>query len=157
MGRAGQEDPAPVTPPVVDENQGDEPPVEPPPPDPDKIPHIDFAEAKQAWEDGTLFVDARAAKYYAEGHIPGAVNIPAWAPDIAERIAQLAEVEPTAAPVIVYCNESKECEDSHIVGNQMRQFDFEDLSVYEGGFPGWQKSGNPIATGEEPGPRGPEK
>ncbi|MEM7232023.1 MAG: rhodanese-like domain-containing protein [Planctomycetota bacterium] len=140
----------------------------PEPEDPNKVPHIGFEAAVQHWEDGLLFVDARGPKYYAEGHIPGAISIPAWEPGIEEKVQQLAETEGTAAPIVVYCNESTECEDSHIVASQMKSFDFQELTVYEGGFPGWRRdwkkknktekdSEIPITTGPEAGPRGPEQ
>lgn len=119
----------------------------------DGFEHIGHAAAKRAWEDGVLFVDARDPKYYREGHVPGAVNVYAYDASIAEKIQEIADTWGPAAPVVVYCNESTECHDSHIVASQMRLFDFSNLRVYEGGFPGWFKAKELYVVGDEPGTR----
>ncbi|HLU46489.1 MAG TPA: rhodanese-like domain-containing protein [Planctomycetota bacterium] len=117
----------------------------------DGIEHIGVEAAKRALDDGVLFVDAREAKYYAEGHIPGAYSIPAYGARIEEKIQEISDNWGVSAPVIVYCNESEECEASHIVANQMKLFGFTDLRIYETGFPGWVRAKLPYVVGDEPG------
>ena len=129
--------------------------TDPPESDSEKIRQIKLAEAYELWEEQTLFIDARTSKRYAEGHIPGAISIAAWEPGIEEKIEQLAETEPREAPIVIYCNESRDCEDSHIVGTHLKNFDFNNLQIYEGGFPEWKNEKKPVHLDDEPGPRGP--
>jgi rhodanese-related sulfurtransferase len=117
----------------------------------DGIPHIGLAVARQRWEEGVVFVDARAPKYYEEGHIPGAISIPAWEGGIEARIQKVRDEWGESVPIVLYCNESFECEDSHIVGKQFQIFEFPNLEVFEGGFPGWFRAKLPYVTGAEPG------
>ena len=105
------------------------------------------------WESGFLFVDARRTKPYEAGHIPGAVSISAWEPGIGAKISKLLESEVLEAPVIVYCTRAKDCEDSHIVGGNLKSAGFQDVYVYQGGFPDWKDNGKEVATGSEPGRR----
>ena len=115
------------------------------------IPHIGLEDAIAAWEDGLVFVDARASKYYVEGHIPGARSIAAWESGKEAKIQAIIDGYGTATPIVIYCNESEECEDSHIVGDILKGFGCEALQVYEGGFPGWIKGRQPYVKGSEPG------
>ncbi len=120
-----------------------------------KVRMIDFKEVVQAWRDGLLFIDARSREAYREGHIPGAISIPAWEPGLEEKIQRLAEQGAAGEPVIVYCNQARECEDSKIVASNLVQFGFADVSVYEGGVGQWAvEKKMPLVKGENPGPRG---
>jgi len=54
-------------------------------------------------EKSALFIDARGADEFAEGHIPGAINIPfdsVSAPKYAKTLSQI----PGDARIVVYCN-----------------------------------------------------
>jgi rhodanese-related sulfurtransferase len=53
-----------------------------------------------AWADQNLVVlDVRTAAEYAEGHVPGAINIPHT--ELAARVAELADAK--EKDVVVYC------------------------------------------------------
>lgn len=55
---------------------------------------------RQAWGDQSLVVlDVRTPAEYAEGHIPGALNIPHT--ELAARIAELSEAR--SRDIVVYC------------------------------------------------------
>lgn len=134
-----------TTPPAAEEASGET--------DDDKIPHVKFAETKELWQDGLLFIDARKAERYVEGHIPGALSIPAFAPGIEEKVGRLAEDEnrSVAEPVIVYCNRSEDCEASHIVGGHLENAGFLEINIFEGGFPEWSEQKMPVHEGDDPG------
>ncbi len=62
------------------------------------IPRVSLADAKAAYDQGTaVFVDVRDAQSYAQGHIPGAINIP-----LNELGSRIKELDPTAW-IIPYC------------------------------------------------------
>lgn len=53
-------------------------------------------------EEGALLLDVRTPEEYAEGHLPGALNIPV--DQVAKR---LDEVGPKDKPVVVYCRSGR--------------------------------------------------
>jgi 3-mercaptopyruvate sulfurtransferase SseA len=62
------------------------------------IPRVSLADAKAAYDQGAaVFVDVRDAQSYAQGHIPGAINIP-----LDELGSRIKELDPTAW-IIPYC------------------------------------------------------
>ena len=119
----------------------------------EKTPRILIAEAFEEWEVGTLFIDARRTKNYVLGHIPGAISISPWENGREAKVARLAGEEPQAAPVVIYCTRSKDCEDSEMIASDLKKFEFSNIMVFQGGFPVWQEQEKPIAEGEEPGER----
>jgi len=119
----------------------------------EKTPRILVDEAFEEWEAGTLFIDARRTKEYVKGHIPGAISISPWEKGREGKVAGLAQAEPKAAPVVVYCTRSKDCEDSEEISSNLKQFGFENVMVFQGGFPVWQEKKKPVVEGEEPGER----
>ena len=119
----------------------------------EKTPRILVDEAFEEWEAGTLFIDARRTKEYVKGHIPGAISISPWEKGREAKVAGLAQAEPKAAPVVVYCTRSKDCEDSEEISSNLKQFGFENVMVFQGGFPVWQEKKKPVVEGEEPGER----
>jgi phage shock protein E len=56
------------------------------------------AEARSLVAAGALLLDVRTAEEFAEGHLPGALNVP-----VNELEARLAELEPKSRPIVVYC------------------------------------------------------
>lgn len=118
-----------------------------------KTPRILIDEAFEEWEDGALFVDARRSKVYVKGHIPGAVSISPWENTREERVAQLAEKEDLAAPVVVYCTRSKDCEDSEMISGDLKQLGFTEVKIFQGGYPVWLEQEKPVTEGDDPGER----
>jgi len=118
-----------------------------------KTPRILIDEAFEEWEDGALFIDARRSKVYVKGHIPGAVSISPWENTREERVAQLAEKEDLAAPVVVYCTRSKDCEDSEMISGDLKQLGFTEVKIFQGGYPVWLEQEKPVNEGEDPGER----
>jgi 3-mercaptopyruvate sulfurtransferase SseA len=63
-----------------------------------EIPRVSLADAKAAYDaKSAVFVDARSADSYAQGHIPGALSIPA--DQLANRLGELKKGD----WIITYC------------------------------------------------------
>ena len=117
-----------------------------------RYPMITFDEAIEELAAGSLFIDARRSREYVAGHIPGARSCSAWEQPGEKINALLSEGVVTEAPTIIYCSNSRECEDSLIVCDRLASVGFVDLRIYKGGFPEFkEKRPDLVATGEEPG------
>ena len=93
--------------------------------------------------DAALIVDAREREEFAEGHLPGAVNVPY--DDAMRDPALVRSLEPHDRPIIVYCSGGS-CESSRYLAELMvRDFQLKRVLVYEGGFPEWAAAGKPVA------------
>jgi rhodanese-related sulfurtransferase len=114
---------------------------------------IQIDQAVEEWEAGTLFVDAREAKEYEKGHIPGAVNVPAFGSSREKRVSEIAESEPREAPIVIYCTADEDCPASKEVARDLKALDFANFVIFQGGLPAWEKAGRAIVTGSEPGER----
>jgi rhodanese-related sulfurtransferase len=94
-----------------------------------------------------LFVDARSAQEYAEGHIPGAVNLPFddvfKKPELAKSIAN------GGRPIVTYCG-GGDCELSKSLAFALIEAGQRKVLVFLGGLPGWKDAGNPVSTGPQP-------
>jgi hypothetical protein len=95
-------------------------PAKPTPPPAPPFPMIGTQETFEELQAESLIIDARRTKVYLEGHIPGALSMSPWESDIDQKIAKLVEEGAILeAPVVVYCNDSKECEDSKMVAHKL--------------------------------------
>jgi rhodanese-related sulfurtransferase len=79
----------------------------------------------------TQFVDARLAGDFADGSLPGAVNVPVDWPDVEELVSKLGLQE--SKQTIVFCA-NPECTWSHVVGRRLESEGFSDVKVYPGGW-----------------------
>jgi len=125
---------------VEDETNGGEEPPPPTPPTPPTPPppeegRIGLADAFAYWEEGAIFIDARRKKEYVKGHIPGAISISPWENERELRVQELAENEVKELPVVIYCTRSKDCEDSEMIADDLRQLDFVNVLIFQGGWP----------------------
>jgi rhodanese-related sulfurtransferase len=98
----------------------------------------DFAAALK--RPGTTLVDVRTPAEYAQGHLPGAVNIDISSPDFA---AQIATLDP-AAPYAVYCRSGNR---SGAALAQMAAMGFTGAYHLTGGIGAWQDAGGEVVTG----------
>jgi rhodanese-related sulfurtransferase len=63
------------------------------------VPRISVVDLKKAADAGqVLIIDVRDAASYAEGHLPGAINVP-----LAELEQTLAMVKAAKKPLVAYC------------------------------------------------------
>ena len=101
-----------------------------------------FFDAKAA-----TIVDARDPAEYAEGHIPGAVNLPYE--QVATDSERLENFDAKGKPIIIYCGGGT-CEISMNLGFSLVMVGKKKVLVYMGGWPEWVTSGYPVAKGATP-------
>jgi rhodanese-related sulfurtransferase len=85
-----------------------------------------------------ILIEALGAAYYADAHLPGAMNVP---PGSVDRLM------PTIAPeleadIVVYCSGS--CDSSHIVARRLELLGYTKVRVYSGGKEEWVEHGLPV-------------
>jgi len=85
-----------------------------------------------------LLVEALGPAYYADAHLPGAINIP---PDQVDRLASRL-LPDTSAEVIVYC--SGACDNSGMVAGRLTELGYEQVRIYAEGKEDWIEHGLPV-------------
>jgi rhodanese-related sulfurtransferase len=85
-----------------------------------------------------VLVEALGAAYFADAHLPGAINIP---PGLVDRIAPQLVRNPHTR-IVVYC--SGVCESSRIVARRLLALGYSDVAVYDGGKEDWVEHGLPL-------------
>ena len=85
-----------------------------------------------------VLVEALGAAYYADAHLPGAVNIP---PGHVDRLAP-ALLPDRRAPIVVYCTRTGTS--SHAVAQRLEQLGYTAVAVYRGGKEDWVEHGLPL-------------
>ncbi|WP_051307248.1 rhodanese-like domain-containing protein [Desulfomicrobium escambiense] len=93
-----------------------------------------------------VFVDARDAETYAEGHVQGALSLPLHAfeqnfPSVRERLK--------GKTVITYCD-GERCSLSSDLADALRAQGIENVHELLNGWTLWQEQGLPTATGRNP-------
>jgi rhodanese-related sulfurtransferase len=98
-----------------------------------------------AHDHRAVILDARAAPFYQQGHVPGALNLArddfardyrALAPELNAERDRL---------IVVYCS-GGECHDSKLVASALLSLGFSDVRVFTGGWEQWSQAGLPTAT-----------
>lgn len=89
-----------------------------------------------------VLVEALPAKYYREGHLPGALHLPL---DGVESLAPVI-LPDKRAEIVVYCA-SATCQNSHIAGRNLENLGYAKVSVYAGGKKDWVGAGLPVEQG----------
>lgn len=103
-----------------------------------QIPSKDIIEP--AKNGDWLIIDVRSEDEFAEGHVPGALNIPHN-----EINAHLAELSPFKdKPVVVYCRSGFRATKAL---KTLSKHEFSDLRHLEGDMLGWRKAKLPEETG----------
>ncbi len=98
--------------------------------------------AKKIYDTGeAVFVDARTEENYLEGHIDGAVLLPAY--QFEELIDNFRTTIPPFTMIITYCS-GRECEDSHVLAQCLLDEGYSDVRVFVDGYPAWEEMGFPI-------------
>jgi rhodanese-related sulfurtransferase len=91
----------------------------------------------------TIILDARAAPFYQQGHIPGALNLSR--DDFA---ADYRRLRPTLdaskdKSIVIYCS-GGDCHDSRMVASALLSLGFSQVRVFTGGWSGWTEAGLPV-------------
>ena len=82
-----------------------------------------------------VLVEALGAAYFADAHLPGAINIP---PGQVDRLAPVL-ISDVDARIVVYC--SRRGDSSRIVARELEELCYSDVRVYEGGKEDWVEHG----------------
>jgi len=102
----------------------------------------DMLTAKEIYDRGdAIFVDARAAEEFKDGHIKGAVSLPPYR--LEEFIDKFKDEFPTYMMIVTYCS-GRECDDSHMLAQYLLREGYTDIRVFIDGYSGWKKVGYPI-------------
>jgi len=91
--------------------------------------------------DSVVLVEALGAPYFADAHLPGAVNVP---PDQVDRLAPLL-LPDLDREVVVYC--SGTCRNSEITASRLVALGYRSVRVYRGGKEEWIEHGLPVERG----------
>lgn len=82
-------------------------------------------------------LDVRTAPEFANGHIPGAINIDVNGPDFEKKVAALEKDKTYLVNCAMGSRSAKAC-------GKMSQLNFGKLYNLEGGFKAWEKAGKPV-------------
>lgn len=112
------------------------------------IPVAFLAGAREQTEDPTAMVfDARVPEQYEAGHLPSARNLPVG--DADWRLGAYASLLTPTTPILVYCGDS-DCADALELAVKLREYGFQDLTLYPGGYAEWTEYGGDVHAGSEP-------
>lgn len=98
-------------------------------------------------DPATAIIDARLPEEFAAGHLPRAWSLPVA--DVEQRLVNYVSQLTPETPILVYCGGS-ECDDALELAKKLREFGFQDVTLYPGGVAEWIEYGGAIRTGEEP-------
>jgi rhodanese-related sulfurtransferase len=103
---------------------------------------VSLAEMRRIFDEGSAFIiDARDPEEFAEGHIPGAINVPY--DRLPEYLDMLNAEVPTDARVIIYCR-GPACDFSDQLATELKILGYQDVSVFSGGWEHWTEAGYPV-------------
>lgn len=112
------------------------------------IPVVFLAGTQQRLDDSTTVVfDARVQDLYEAGHLPGARSLPVGEAD--RRLGTYASLLTPATPILVYCD-GVDCSDSFELALKLREYGFQNVTLYPGGYAEWTEYGGKIHTGGAP-------
>jgi len=104
----------------------------------DPVPTISqqtLLERQQKKDPALLVVDVRTPSEYAQGHVPGAINVPH--DQIAAHLAEL----PKDKDVVLYCRSGRR---SALAAEALRASGYSRLLQLEGDMSGWLDQGRPV-------------
>lgn len=103
----------------------------------DTISTEELAEKIENQEEFVL-VDVLSEDHFAEGHLPGAINIPL--DTIAEEATEQLDRD---QEIVVYCA-SESCQASPKAAKKLEAMGFKNVRDYEPGLKGWKESGHKV-------------
>ena len=122
-------------------------------PDLDQPIEVKLAFAKRFFDAGpgaAIFVDAREASEYAEGHIAGALSVPF--DDAVRNPALIEPFKKAGKPLVLYCS-GGDCELSKDLAKNMLAEGIRKVLVFTDGMPAWKAAGYPMEAGAAKGVR----
>lgn len=99
-------------------------------------------QAKLTSKKPPVVLEALPAKYFLDGHLPGALHMPH------DRVRALAPVAlpDKGADIVVYCA-SRSCQNSHIAAETLTSLGYANVSVYGDGKQDWVEAGLSLEKG----------
>ena len=85
-----------------------------------------------------VLVEALGAEFYADAHLPGALNIPPGRVDVLAP----ALVADRGAAIVVYGSAS--CTTTEAVARRLEELGYRDVAIYAGGKEDWVEHGLPL-------------
>jgi rhodanese-related sulfurtransferase len=108
---------------------------------------ISLSEMKTLFDGGNAFIlDARPPDGFAEGHIPGAINIPY--DKLPDYVDKLNDEVPQELTVVCYCW-GPECDFSDQLATELKFMGYQDVIVFTGGWEEWTAAGYPTEGGND--------
>ncbi len=102
--------------------------------------------ARMARHEAPLIVDVRSAKEYADGHLPGALNIPH--DEIARRWTALDARRDQE--IVLYCHSGRR---AGLAQQALEKLDFSHTRLLDGSIQAWQAAGLPLRDEHGPEPK----
>ena len=102
-----------------------------------EVTDISQQELQAADAGELLIVDVRSPKEFAEGHVPGALNIPH--DELGDRLAELGEARDR--PVVLYCQSGRR---AGMASTTLIGAGFVDVRHLDGDMSGWRAAELPI-------------
>lgn len=101
----------------------------------------DQLKAKLDAGENIILVEALPEKYYADKHLPGAINLPHT------QVAELASTHlpDKSAEIVVYCANGA-CQNSTLAANQLVELGYSNVRGYEEGKQDWMEAGLPTES-----------
>jgi rhodanese-related sulfurtransferase len=116
--------------------------------EPVKPGSITLRQARDLFENGAFFLDARYEKDYVAGHIEGAFWMPAARVTTPEGLSDLQIIEP-GGTVVIYCT-GGDCDASENTAIRIEQAGFSfDIRILGKGYEDWVRAGLPTASGAD--------
>jgi len=100
---------------------------------------ITLTQAKQLFDQGVVFVDARGDEYFADSHITNAWNSGFFM----ELMFKLDSLQSRNDAIVVYCSDD-ECGSSEELALDLYNEGFTKLLVFRGGWIEWTQAGYPV-------------
>lgn len=91
-----------------------------------------------------ILVDVRPDLFFADGHLPGAINFPRER--LAKEYAQLKTALTGSTLVVVYCA-GHHCEEAEAMAAALTRLGHGNIAVYRGGWEEWSGQSRPAETG----------
>ena len=105
---------------------------------------IPAAQAKERFDRGVLFLDARPVANYEMSHIPNAVPLPE--DDFDRHFATIEARLRSSFDAVVYCA-GYGCEASHLVAERLKAKGIH-VAILNEGWPAWTDAGYPVTEGK---------
>lgn len=104
---------------------------------------IDSVATAKTIHDGqkALFVDARGADTFYQGHIPGAISLPLRQFD--QFFGPFLQTYDNQTQIVTYCS-GRECRDSHELAKLLQEMGYQDTKIFIDGYEGWTREELPI-------------